>query len=235
MPARADAAAQASVLELYDPDRSAGVVKRMSVRGRGGDGPDDKPDIASQTASWDEFRTEFLKQIPADGASFCILSEASSSPSLAAMRAKLQEKYPKAEWFEYEPTSDDNIREGTRLAFGQNVLPVFDLKDAKVIVSFDADLFGDGSPLAIKHARDFAAGRKLYDKEKQTEMNRLYVFESLHTITGASADRRFPYRPAEISYIVRRDGGPFGRCRPRTCPGRDMADGRRRQERLGLH
>ncbi len=87
-------------------------------------------------------------------------------------------------------------------AFGQDVLPVVDLKDAKVIVSFDADLFGDGSPLAIKYARDFAAGRKLYDKDKQKEMNRLYVIESLHTITGACADHRAACRAGEIETVA---------------------------------
>ena len=134
------------------------------------------------------------KQIPAEGAGFCILSEASSSPSLEAMRTKFQAKFPKAEWYEYEAVSDDNVRQGTSAAFGQNVLPVLELADAKVIVSLDADLFGGGSPLAVKYARDFAAGRRLHDKNTQTEMNRLYVIESLHTITGAAADHRVGLR-----------------------------------------
>ena len=114
----ADMLAQASVLELYDPDRSFGVIKKTLQRGRGGDGPDDKPDVVSQTISWDEFRSEFTKQLPADGAGFCVLSEASNSPSLAAMRAKFQKRFPKAEWYEYEAVSDDNVREGTLAAFG---------------------------------------------------------------------------------------------------------------------
>ncbi len=131
-----------------------------------------------------------------------ILSEASNSPSLAAMRAKFQEKFPKAEWYEYEAVSDDNVREGTCAAFGQHVLPVLELANAKVIVSLDADLFGGGSPLAIKYARDFAAGRRLHDKNTQKEMNRLYVIESLHTITGASADHRLACRASEIAAIA---------------------------------
>ena len=199
----ADSAAQASVLEVYDPDRSFGVLKKTLSRGDGGDGPGSKPDSGLVPSSWEDFGKEFVKQIPTDGAGFCILSEASSSPSLAAMRAALEKKYPKAEWYEYEPFSDDNIRFGTKEAFDQDVLPVVDLKDAKLIVSLDADLFGDGSPLAIKYARDFAAGRKLYDKETQTEMNRLYVIESLHTITGACADHRAACRASEIEEIAR--------------------------------
>ncbi len=197
----ADMLVQASVLELYDPDRSRGVIKRGLYRSLSGDGPHDEQ-ITAAPASWDDFRSEFSKQIPADGAGFCVLSEASNSPSLAAMRAKFQAKFPMAQWFEYEAVSDDNVREGTFVAFGQNVLPVLELADAKVIVSLDADLFGGGSPLAIKYARDFAAGRRLHDEKTQKGMNRLYVIEPLHTITGASADRRLACRAGEIGAIA---------------------------------
>ncbi|MGO9111018.1 MAG: TAT-variant-translocated molybdopterin oxidoreductase, partial [Thermoguttaceae bacterium] len=181
--------AQASVLELYDPDRSRGPWQR---------GKDGKP----AEASWDEFARWAKEHITGDGSDLGVLSEASNSPSFVAMRTKFQERFPKAQWYEYEAVSDDNVREGTLAAFGQNVLPVLELADAKVIVSLDADLFGGGSPLAVKHARDFAAGRRLHDKNTQTEMNRLYVIESLHTITGASADHRLARGAGEIAGIA---------------------------------
>lgn len=194
----ADIAAQASVLELYDPDRSYGVIKRTPGKA------DTKP------TSWDEFRSEFLKQIPADGNGFCILSEASNSPSLTLIWDKLQARFPNAEWYEYEPFSDDNVRDGTAVALGKAVTPLVDLKEARIIVSLDADLFGDGSPLAIKHARDFAAGRKLHDPKTQKEMNRLYVIESLHTITGACADHRAACRASDIEAIARELAAALG-------------------------
>ena len=56
---------------------------------------------------------------------------------------------PKAEWFEYEAVSDDNVREGTRLAFGRPLRTVLDLEKAAVIVSLDDDFLGGGSPLAF--------------------------------------------------------------------------------------
>ncbi len=38
------------------------------------------------------------------------------------MRDALLKKFPKAEWFEYEPVSDDNVREGTKDGrFGQEL------------------------------------------------------------------------------------------------------------------
>jgi len=192
----ADMLAQASVLELYDPDRSRGITRR------GKDG-------SQEEATWDEFAQwakehidELVLLTGDDGSGLCVLSEASSSPSLAALRAEFQGKFPKAQWYEYEAVSDDNVRAGTFAAFGQNVLPVLDLADAQIIVSLDADLFGGGSPLAVKYAHDFAAGRRLHDANTQTEMNRLYVIESLHTITGASADRRLARGASEIAGIA---------------------------------
>ena len=87
---------------------------------------------------------------------------------------------------------------------------MLELANAKVIVSLDADLFGGGSPLAIKYARDFAAGRRLHDKKTQKEMNRLYVIESLHTITGASADHRLACGAGEIAAIARELAAALG-------------------------
>jgi len=185
----ADMLAQASVLELYDPDRSRGVMQRDK------DGKPTEP-------TWDEFAKWIKEHVSGDGCDLCILSEACTSPSLDALRAKFLKKFPKVQWYEYEAASDDNVRAGTLAAFGQSVLPVLDLADAQIIVSLDADLFGDGSPLAIKYAHDFVAGRRLHDRTTQTEMNRLYVIESLHTITGASADHRIARGAGEIASIA---------------------------------
>jgi MoCo/4Fe-4S cofactor protein with predicted Tat translocation signal len=192
----ADILAQASVLELYDPDRSFGVVRHGTGEASAW--------ATGKEPTWDDFGKWAKEHFKGDGEDICILSEASGSPSLAALRSKFEKQFPKAQWYEYEALSDDNAREGTFAAFGQHMLPVLELAEAKVVVSLDADLFGGGAPLAIKYARDFAHGRRLYDEDKnaQTEMNRLYVIESLHTITGASADHRMACRPGEIAAIA---------------------------------
>ncbi len=44
--------------------------------------------------SWDDFRKEFVKQLPADGTGFCVLSEASSSPSFARHAGRIAEEVP---------------------------------------------------------------------------------------------------------------------------------------------
>ena len=180
-----DAFAQASILGLYDPDRS------QTTRHRG------------VIATWDDFTSQLAderKRLDANaGAGLRILTETVTSPTLAALLQQLRERWPSAVWHQYEPVSMDNAREGTRLAFGRNVDSLYDFSRADVVVSLDAD-FLLGGPASIRHARDFIARHQPQDDRP---MNRLYVAESTYTITGAMADHRFPIRPERIELIAR--------------------------------
>ena len=160
-----------AILELYDPDRSRGVIRRNA-------------DGTREASSWEEFARWAKGVFKGDGKGICVLSEASSSPSLADMRARLKKALPKVQWFEYRPRRRQCPDESPGLFATE---PWNSIKP-KMIVSLDADLFGGGDPLAIKYARDFAAGRRL-DGAKGG-MNRLYVVESVYSLTGACADHR---------------------------------------------
>ncbi len=167
--------AQASILHLYDPDRSTSPLQ-------GGKG-----------SSVDSFKIalgDIVKQIDAGGAR--ILAEASSSPTLAALRDKLTAKGVK--WHEYEPISWDNERAGTRLAFGRSVRPVAKLDQAETIVTIDCDLFVE-HPASMRYSRDFARSRSRDGGSLPAgTMNRLYSIESVFSNTGALADHRLPIR-----------------------------------------
>jgi molybdopterin-containing oxidoreductase family iron-sulfur binding subunit len=145
-----DAIAQASILDLYDPDRSRGVIRRVNGE--------------RTESSWEEFARWAKETIPRDGSGLCILSEASSSPSLAYMRKRFKEAMPKLRWLEYEPVHGSMAEEGCGL-FDTPLRSVLELSRAKVILAVDADLFGGGDPMAIKHARDFTRGRRAMEPE----------------------------------------------------------------------
>jgi molybdopterin-containing oxidoreductase family iron-sulfur binding subunit len=189
-----DAIAQASILELYDPDRSRGVIRRLSGE--------------RTQSSWEEFARWAKDVFKGDGKGVCILSEASGSPSVAEMRARLLKKMPEARWLEFEPLQGGLARR-TYSVSGESARAVLELSKAKVVVSIDADLFGGGDPLAIKYARDFAAGRRPRD-EKDGAMSRLYVVESARSITGACADDRRALRPSAIEMFVVQLAHSFG-------------------------
>ena len=178
----ADAMAQASILGLYDPDRSRHAVQQRE------DG--------EHRRTWSEFEafaTTGLSQHAADGgAGLRVLAEASSSPALAAQRRRFLEKFPRASWHVYEPVNMDAVHAGTTLAYGRPLRVQNDLSKAEVIVALDADLLA-AHPAALGQARDFAAGR-----DPEGRMNRLYAVESRYTITGSMADHRLPLQGGRI-------------------------------------
>jgi molybdopterin-containing oxidoreductase family iron-sulfur binding subunit len=183
-----DAWTQASILELYDPDRSQFVVDRT--------GPGEMGQTWSRFVEW--IRPRLAELGKANGAGLAVLTEASSSPTLTALRDRVLKAFPQAGWYEYEPLSRDNEREGAKLAFGQPVRTHLALDKARVIVCLDADPLAD-HPAAVRYARDFSNGRD----PAAGPMNRLYVVEPCFTVTGSVADHRLPLRCGEISWFAK--------------------------------
>ncbi len=162
--------AQASLLELYDPDRAT------EHRVNGVATKDSKPvnDLLARIAS----------EHAADaGAGLAFLAESSTSPSRARMVAALQKKFPKAVWAEYDAVQD------VAPAVAGNVKTLYHFDKAARVVSLDSDFLSEG-PHALAYARDFAKARRVTSKEDAEKMNRLYAVESGFSITGSMADHR---------------------------------------------
>jgi molybdopterin-containing oxidoreductase family iron-sulfur binding subunit len=189
-----DAFTQAAVLDLYDPDRSQVVTS------------------ARRISSWDAF-TAAIKP-PLDdqkvkgGVGLRILTETVTSPTLASQLQALLKEYPQARWHQYEPAGRDAVRAGARLAFGEDVDPVYQVDKADVILSLDADLLFS-MPGSVRYARDFSAKRKVQDPHTNT-MNRLYVVESAPSLTGGMADHRLSLRVSEIEPLARAVAAELG-------------------------
>src|SRR5579871_1528451 len=136
---------QASLLGLYDPDRSQTVNSMGEVR------------------SWQGFlsaiRGPLSAQKSLQGAGIRILTTAISSPTLADQIRNFLKVYPQAKWHVYEPVNRDNVLEGAKLAFGQPVETRYDFSKADVILSLDADFLSAGFPGSTRYIRDFAKRR----------------------------------------------------------------------------
>jgi len=180
-----DIFAQASLLGLYDPDRSQTIMSMGDVR------------------SWGAFlsaiRGPLSAQKALQGAGIRILTPTISSPKLADQLRNFLKIYPQAKWHVYEPINRDNVLEGAKLAFGQPVETRYDFSKADVIVSLDADFLYAGFPGNTRYIRDFAKRRN----PDSGNMNRLYVIESTPTSTGAKADHRLPMRASTIEAFAR--------------------------------
>ena len=180
-----DVWAQAEILNLYDPDRSA------EVRHLG--------DVSNWTEHNNALR-DALKAAPG-GEGVHLLTESVTSPALAAAIEAFLVLYPKAVWHQWQPIARDSVHEGTRLAFGKPLNPVYELSAAtKVVVSLDAD-FLTSLPGSVRYARDWADTRRV--RKAKAEMSRLYVVESSYSVTGASADHRLPVKPTEVENVAR--------------------------------
>jgi MoCo/4Fe-4S cofactor protein with predicted Tat translocation signal len=179
-----DIFAQASILGMYDPDRSQSVVSLGDQR------------------SWQSFVTAIRGPLNAQkalqGAGIRILTPTISSPTLADQMRGFLKIYPQAKWHVYEPINRDNVLEGAKLAFGQPVETRYDFEKADVIVSLDADFLYAGFPGNVRYIRDFAKRRNPDGK-----MNRLYVIESTPTTTGAKADHRLGVKASYIEAYAR--------------------------------
>jgi MoCo/4Fe-4S cofactor protein with predicted Tat translocation signal len=178
-----DVYAQASILDLYDPDRAQNITYLGDVR------------------SWNAFieavRGPINVQKSLAGGGVRILTQTVSSPTLAAQIRSYLAANPMAKWHVYEPISRDNVYEGAKLAFGEPVETRYDLSKADVIVSLDADFLYAGFPGSARYTREFAARRN-----PDANMNRLYVVESTPSSTGMKADHRLPMKANQIENLL---------------------------------
>jgi molybdopterin-containing oxidoreductase family iron-sulfur binding subunit len=181
-----DIFSQASILTLYDPDRSQTPMYR------------------GETRPWTQFMAEIRGLIQKEGdglkakkgAGLRFLTETITSPSLAAQMKSILTDFPEAKWHQYEPSNRDNARAGAVMAFGQPVNTIYDFSKADRILSLGSDFLAC-QPGSLRYARDYAAKRRI--SGDKAEMNRLYVVESTPTTTGAVADHAWRIKPSGIA------------------------------------
>jgi molybdopterin-containing oxidoreductase family iron-sulfur binding subunit len=164
---------QASVLDLYDPDRST----VSTVKG-----------AAITPAAVQDLLAKIGTDAAANGGDgLAFLAGQSASPTRAALVERLRKKFPKAIWAEYEAAQDEPSASAAQAAFGQSVKPVYQFAKARRVVAIDADFFQTESH-ALYYSREFAKARKVVKKDDP--MNRLYSIESAFSLVGSMADHR---------------------------------------------
>ena len=181
-----DLFAQASILDLYDPDRSTFVSFKGEHR------------------PWGEFlgamrgRVEYHRAN--EGAGLRFLTGAVNSPTLGSQLKAVQQIFPQSKWHRWEPVHCDGARAGSKMALGGVYDSQYKFDAADVVVSLDAGfLSGSWFPGFVRYARDFMSGRK----DPAKDMNRLYAVESSPTPTGAKADNRLIVRPSQVENVAR--------------------------------
>jgi molybdopterin-containing oxidoreductase family iron-sulfur binding subunit len=189
----ASAIMQASILEFYDPRRAQVTVGNGEI------------------ASWEGFVAALHARQNAlaarKGEGLRILTGATSSPSLAAQLASLQQQFPGMRWHQWEPLHRDNERAAATAGFGRPVERTFDVGAADRIFAIESDLISATAGW-LAYARAFAAARR--PTETSGQMSRVYAIESTPTLLGAKADHRLAMRPDEIDAALRYLAGLLG-------------------------
>ena len=181
-----DVMTQASVLNLYDPDRS----QTLSFLG----------EIRTYSSFVTMIKGVLSEQDAKKGAGIRILTETVGSPTLGDQLKGVLATYPGAKWYQWEPIGAQNARIGARMATGQFVNTYYRFDAAEVVLSINSDFLCVG-PASARYAREFIDKRRV--RGEQHGMNRMYSVESTPTPTGAKADHRFPLKPSAIEPFVR--------------------------------
>jgi len=166
---------QALVLGLYDPDRSEGISRSQG-----------QTRVAASPAQFEEFVATERPSWQSRGSSVRVLSSLSSSPSLAAMKQRFLTAFSGAKWIDYAAVETDNLEAGTTLCFGKPHRAVYQLENARIILSVHSDVASSTDPAGVVAGRGLARGRV----PEGQPMSRVYAVESWLSLIGGIADHR---------------------------------------------
>ena len=181
-----DAFAQASVLDLYDPNRSKDIKSGGA-----------RTDAASLAAKLDAISAAAAAN-GGDGLAFLV--ERVDSPTRDRLLAQLREKFPRLLWAEYEPLGSTGAEAAAAACFGAGTVVTPDFSAADKVLAVDND-FLNASFSGLDQVRGFMARRRI--SEPGQPMNRLYVAETRFTGTGGMADHRLRIKPSEVGPFLR--------------------------------
>ena len=177
-----NARAQGFLLGLYDPDR---LQKPQRI---------DRNTGTPHDVAWEDIDKEFLKSAGAGG-EVAVLTPSLGSPSTQQLITDFTTGF-KGRHVVWDAISYDDVTEGQRLSYGKAVLPRYNFEKSRMTVSIDCDFLGTfASP--VGNAKRWAQSRK-----PGQDMASFVAFESVVTITGASADTRVRIKPSQQLDVV---------------------------------
>jgi len=170
---------QASVLELYEPDRPSGALE------------------AGVPISLEVLLRTIARRPPMPGLWFLLHPQ--SSPLAEDLIGRVRARHPSARFAWYSALDRRSAYEGARRVFGRPLESQYRFDLADVVVSLDADFLA-AMPNSVRWSRDFASRRRLRTPEDR--MSRLYIAEPCPSPTGSLADEAVPARPTEIRRLA---------------------------------
>ena len=178
--------AQATVLDMYDPDRLGNC-----------EGDQEK----TWEEAWQAFDTALEALRAGQSAGLAILLDGQQSPTrrrlLQAVATKLPERVYQHDW-----ATNTAARQGLDIVGLAGHTSCSDAKAAKVILALDSDAFSTGDGVRFSHG--YAAARM---RASTDDMNRLYAVEGRFSMTGANADNRLRVPSSHVGEFLRTVAG----------------------------
>ncbi len=175
---------QASVLNLYDDARLKNPVKIKA------------------DSNWETIDKEIMDNLEShslSGRKVVLLTSTIISPTTKKLIGEFIARYPTVEWVTYDAVSYEAIRKAHELNFGEAIIPTYSIENSKVIVGFNADYLGTWLD-PVSFSKQFSKNRKLF--KGNTDMSRLYQFESNLSLTGSNADYRYGIKPSQEATVL---------------------------------
>jgi molybdopterin-containing oxidoreductase family iron-sulfur binding subunit len=171
---------QASVLDLYDTSRQ-------------------RFPMANGTAvSWEQLDKTVGDALRSSGP-VVLLTSTITSPTAKQVITEFLGKYPGSRHVQYDGISYSGILLANESSYGKRAIPSYHFENARVVVSLAADFLGTWlDPTTFQRA--FASTRKV--STANPDLSKFYQFESMLSMTGASADERYTHKPSETGAVA---------------------------------
>lgn len=176
-----DASTQACLLDLYNPERLRGPLK------------------SGTSTTWKIADAELVDLIKnAKPGAVRLLTGRVLSPSaseaIKAFCAAFKAKHHAMPSLDSAP-----VASAYESLLKQPLVPAYQFDKADVILSVDADFLGS-DPALVENTKEFSKRRRIH--RGNTNVNRLFVFESQFSVTGLSADHRIGISPSAQLAVV---------------------------------
>lgn len=178
------ARAQASVLDLYD------MYRIPHPKRKAGTGFQEIP-------TFEQVDQQISSALAAAGGAVVLLTNTIVSPSTRQVISEFLGRIPGSRHVQYDAISYSALR-----AANGGRIPFFQFDKAKTIISLGADFLTTWLA-PVEFARQFAGTRAVDEQNPaNTQMSKLYQFESHLSPTGAAADERYTHRPSQTGTVA---------------------------------
>ena len=181
---------QAGLQVLYNPDRLPGPVQQAE-RGAG----------RFQTISWEEGLNTLYDRLQQAGSGTAIWTGSTTSGHLLDLFERFATATGAPSPLVFDLYSELNglaaLENASQAFFGQNRLPIYNLEQADVVLSFGADFLGPWLS-QVRYGMAFGAFRS----QSLGKRGYLVQLEPRMSITGAKADRWLPVSPGTEALVA---------------------------------